>query len=73
MTELGRLSILVSMKLNQKAELTVLNLRDMPRDVIAKIKAAAALEHASLKEYVAKILDQHVTELEKKGILPKGK
>ncbi len=73
MTELGRLSILVSMKLNQKTELTVLNLRDMPRDVIAKIKAAAALEHASLKEYVAKILDQHVTELEKKGILPKGK
>jgi hypothetical protein len=25
------------------------------------------------QEYVAKILDQHVTELEKKGILPKGK
>ena len=61
------------MKTDPKAELTVLNLRDMPRDVIAKIKAAAALERASLKEYVAKILDQHVTELEKKGLLPKGK
>lgn len=61
------------MKLDPKSELTVLNLRDMPRDVIANIKAAAALEQASLKEYVANILDQHVTELKKKGILPKGK
>lgn len=73
LTELSGLSILAFMKPDPKSELTVLNLRDMPRDVIAKIKAAAALEHASLKEYVAKILDQHVTELEKKGILPKGK
>ena len=61
------------MKADPKAELTVLNLRDMPKDLIAKIKAAAALEHASLKEYVTKILYQHVAELEKKGLLPKGK
>ena len=61
------------MKHDSKVELTVLNLRDMPKDLIAKIKAAAALEHASLKEYVTKILDQHVTGLEKKGQLPRGK
>jgi hypothetical protein len=51
----------------------VLNLREMPKDLIAKVKAAAALEHAPLKEYVTRILNHHVTELEKKGLLPKGK
>ena len=61
------------MKSDHKAELSVLNLRDMPKDSIAKVKAAAALEHASLKEYVTRILNHHVTELEKKGLLPKGK
>lgn len=61
------------MKPDPKTGTTVLNLRDMPKDLIAKIKAAAALEHASLKEYVTRILDQHVSELEKKGLLPKGK
>ena len=61
------------MRPDPKTDVTVLNLRDMPKDLIAKIKAAAALEHASLKEYVTKILVQHVTDLEKKGQLPKGK
>jgi len=53
--------------------LSVLNLREMPKDLIAKVKAAAALEQAPLKEYVTRILNHHVAELEKKGLLPKGK
>ena len=61
------------MKPDPKAELTVLNLREMPKNLIAKVKAAAALEHTSLKDYVTIILDNHVNELEKKGLLPKGK
>ena len=61
------------MKTDKKADITVLNLRDMPRALIAKLKAAAALEHASLKDYVTGLLDHHVNELEKKGQLPKGK
>lgn len=61
------------MKPDPKSELTVLNLRDMPKDLIAKIKAVAAIEHTSLKEYVTKILDHHVNDLDKKGQLPKGK
>ncbi len=72
LTEPNGLRTLLFMKLDPKAELTVLNLRDMPRALSAKIKAAAALEHASLKECVTKILDHHVTEFEKKGRLPKG-
>jgi plasmid stability protein len=61
------------MKPDIKEEITVLNLRDMPKDLIAKLKAAAALEHASLKDYVTALLQHHVADLEKKGLLPKGK
>ena len=67
------MSTLTSMKPDTKEETTVLNLRGMPRDLIAKLKAAAALEHASLKDYITARLHAHVTDLEKKGDLPKGK
>ena len=56
-----------------KDDTTVLNLRGMDRDLVAKLKAAAALEHASLKDYLTALLQAHVTDLEKKGHLPKGK
>ena len=56
-----------------KGQMTVLNLRDMPRELIAKLKAVAALDGASLKDYVTGILRQHVHDLEKKGQIPKGK
>lgn len=52
-------------------ETTVLNLRDMPKDLIAKLKAVAALEGSSLKDYVTEILRHHVNDLEKKGLLPR--
>lgn len=35
--------------------------------------AAAALEHALLTEYVPGISEDHVADLEKKGLLAKGK
>jgi predicted HicB family RNase H-like nuclease len=54
-------------------ELTVLNLRGMPKDVVAKLKAAAALQHKSLTSYVSDLLQERVQDLEKKGLLPKGK
>ena len=67
------MSTLGSMKPDRKEETMVLNLRGVPKDLIAKLKAVAALDHASLKDYVATVLQQHVDELEKKGLLPKGK
>jgi hypothetical protein len=73
LTETGGLSTLAFRNFDRKAELSVMNLREMPKDLIAKVKAAAALEHAPLKKYVTRILNHHVTEREKKGLLPKGK
>lgn len=61
------------MKPDMKEETTVLNLRNMPKNIIAKLKAAAALEQASLTRYVTVLLQHHVADLEKKGLLPKGK
>ena len=51
----------------------VLFVRGMPRDLLAKLKGAAALQQKTLGEYIQALCADHVQELEKKGILPKGK
>jgi hypothetical protein len=51
----------------------VLYIRDVPADLSKKLKGAAALQGTSLQEYVVEVLRVHVTELERKGLLPKGK
>ena len=61
------------MQPDPKEDTTVLSLRAMPKALVSKIKAAAALEHCSLRDYIAALLQRHVQDLEKKGSLPKGK
>ncbi|MEE9162507.1 MAG: hypothetical protein V3U35_05995 [Candidatus Neomarinimicrobiota bacterium] len=61
------------MRKRARKETTVLNLRDVPLTLMGKVKAAAAFEHTSLKRYILGLLEAHVEELERKGILPKGK
>lgn len=51
----------------------VLFVRGMPRDLLAKLKAAAALHQKTLGEYIQAMCVEHVQELERKGILPKSK
>ena len=51
----------------------VLFVRGMPRDLLAKLKAAAALQQKTLGEYIQEMCEGHVQELERKGLLPKGK
>ncbi len=48
-------------------------LRGTSREVARKLKAAAALEGKSLTAYIQELLDAHVEELERKGLVPKGK
>ncbi len=57
----------------EEPESTILYLRGTPKEVARKLKAAAALQGKSLTDYVRDLLQEHVTELEKKGLLPKGK
>jgi len=51
----------------------VLYLRNVPSDLVNKLKEAAALSGGqSIQEYVVQLLLDHVAELERKGQLPKG-
>lgn len=51
----------------------ILYLRGVPTNLTQKLKASAALRGTSLQEYVVEVLQAHVTELERKGQLPKSK
>ena len=47
--------------------------RDIPRDLMKRVKIAAAIEGKSIKALVIEALEERIQELEKKGLLPKGK
>ena len=49
------------------------NFRDIPRDLMRKVKMAAAHEGKTVKEFLAELARARIEELERKGILPKGK
>ncbi|ULA61743.1 MAG: hypothetical protein LZF60_360090 [Nitrospira sp.] len=50
-----------------------LNIRDIPRDMFFRLKMAAAIEHKSVKDLVLDLISGKLQDLEKKGLLPKGK
>ena len=54
-------------------ELSQLNIRDIPRSTLFRLKMAAAAEEKTVKELVLELVDGKIQELEKKGLLPKGK
>ncbi len=47
--------------------------RDIPRDLMRRAKAAAAIQGKSVKGLAIELMEEHLKELVKKGILPKGK
>ncbi|MEP6933742.1 MAG: hypothetical protein ABI988_07375 [Nitrospirota bacterium] len=49
------------------------NFRDIPRDLMRKVKMAAAHEGKTVKEFLIELTQARIEELERKGILPKGK
>jgi len=50
-----------------------LNIRDISRDTLFRLKMAAAAEKKTIKDLVLELVEQKIQELEKKGLLPKGK
>ena len=52
---------------------TVLFIRGMPREMVPRLKAAAALNQHTLGMYLRELFKDHLQDLEKKGLLPKGK
>lgn len=50
-----------------------LNIRNIPRATFYRLKMAAAVEQQSVTELVLALIEGKIQELEKKGLLPKGK
>lgn len=49
------------------------NFRDIPRQLMRKVKMAAAHEGKTVKEFLVELAEERIQELERKGILPKSK
>ncbi len=50
-----------------------LNIRGIPKETIFRLKMAAAAEHRSVKGFLLALIEERIQDLEKKGLLPKGK
>ncbi len=50
-----------------------LNIRAIPKDIIYRLKMAAAAEHRTVKGFILALIEERIQELEQKGILPKMK
>lgn len=50
-----------------------LNLLDVPKDLIHRVKLAAAMERRTVKGFLLALPAGRIQELEKNGLLPKGK
>jgi hypothetical protein len=50
-----------------------LNIRDIPRSTLYRLKMAAAAEEKTVKDLVLALIDEKIQELERKGLLPKVK
>jgi hypothetical protein len=47
--------------------------RDVPRDLMRRAKAGAALQGKSVRALAIELMEAHLQELERKGILSRGK
>ncbi len=47
--------------------------RDIPRDLMRRAKIAAAVEGKSIKALLMEAIETRLQELERKGLVPKGK
>jgi hypothetical protein len=47
--------------------------KDVPRDLMHRMKVAAAIQKRTMKQLLFELAESHLQELEKKGLLPKSK
>ena len=47
------------------------NFRDIPRDLMRKVKMAAAHEGKTVKDFLIELAEAKLVDLEKRGILPR--
>ena len=49
------------------------NFREIPWSLMRRVKMTAAHEDKTVKEFLMELAERRLDELERKGILPKGK
>lgn len=49
------------------------NFRDIPRDLMRRVKMAAAHDGKTVKDFLIELAEAKLLEMEKKGLLPKSK
>jgi hypothetical protein len=47
--------------------------KDIPRELMQRTKAAAAIQGTSVKQLMIDLMEEHLKELERRGVMPKGK
>ena len=47
--------------------------KDVPRDLMHRMKVAAAVQKKTLKQLLFELSETHLEELERKGIFPRSK
>jgi len=60
-------------KRNPEDHQGTLNIRGIPKETVYRLKMAAAAEHRTVKGFLLALIEERIQELEKKGMLPKGK
>ena len=50
-----------------------IHIRGIPRHTFFRLKMAAAAERKTVRELVLELIEGRIQELEKRGLLPKGK
>ncbi len=52
---------------------SAINLRKIPSELVYRIRMAAAAEHQRVPAWIMRLIEARIEDLERKGILPKGK
>jgi porphobilinogen deaminase len=50
-----------------------INIRDVPKELLHRVKLAATAERRSVKGFLLALTEARIEEMEKNGLLPKGK
>lgn len=60
-------------KKNEGSEPGAWMIRDVPRDLMERMKIAAAVQRTTVKALLFHLAENHLAEMEKKGQLPKSR
>ena len=63
----------MSQKKDQANETGTWIVKDVPRDLMHRVKVAAAIQKKTVKQLLFDLAEAHLQDLERKGILPRGK